>query len=96
MKIQCSREFFLAVLYSQPDPDYQYQKKKFKYCFSIIRDWFLNGTWIGCTASNAEESSVILTFSLLPYLYEWGIDHLRSELDSNGDHPLVMEVQFQV
>ena len=94
MKNQFGREFCLAVLHSQPDPDYQYQKKNFKKCFSIIRDWFLNGTWIGCTASNAKESSVRITIFLLPYLYECGIDHLRSELDPDGNHPLVKEVQF--
>ena len=83
------------VFYAQPDPDYQYQKIFFKN-FNIIRDWLLNGTWIDCTASNAKESSVIITFFLLPYLYERGMDLFRCELDPDGNHPLVREVQFQV
>ena len=71
-------------------------EKFFFKCFSIIRDWFFNGTWIGCTASNAKESSVIITFFLLPYLYQRGMGLFRSELDPDGNHPLVREVQFHV
>ena len=57
--------------------------------------FFSEGTWIGCTAPNKKVPVFQQHFFRLPF-YERAIDDFRNELDPDGNHPVVKEVQSHV
>ena len=71
------------------------RKKLFNFLALFVVGFFKwNLDWLH--SIKQKETSVLTTFFLLPYLYEKGIDRFRTEPDSDGNHPLVKEVQFHV